>query len=187
MTTHSEPEAGTRNVWQFDPNHTLVEFVGKHMLITTVRGRFKNVRGTLIFDETNPSNSSVEVDIDAASLYSGVDYRDNHLKSGDFLEVEKYPTITFKSTRVEPEGSDHARVIGNLTIRDVTREVVLDTELTGRAKNPMGQEVVAFDAKTSINRKDFGLNWNLALETGGWLVGDIVKIEIAAEGIKQPS
>jgi len=184
MTTHSEPEAGTRNVWQFDPNHTLVEFVAKHMMITTVRGRFKGVQGTLILDETDPSNSSVEVDLDAASLYSGVDYRDNHLKSGDFLEVEKYPKITFKSTRVEPAGSDHARVIGNLTIRDVTREVVLDTELTGRAKNPMGQEVVAFDAKTSINRKDFGLNWNLALESGGWLVGDTIKIEIAAEGVR---
>jgi len=184
MTAHSEPEAGTRNVWQFDPNHTLVEFVAKHMMITTVRGRFKGVQGTLILDETDPSRSSVEVDLDAASLYSGVDYRDNHLKSGDFLEVEKYPKITFKSTRVEPEGGDHARVIGNLTIRDVTREVVLDTELTGRGKNPMGQEVVSFDAKTSINRKDYGLNWNMALESGGWLVGDTIKIEIAAEGVR---
>src|SRR5712692_9983554 len=129
MTTHSEPEAGTRNVWQFDPNHTLVEFVAKHMMITTVRGRFKGVQGTLILDETDPSRSSVEVDLDAASLYSGVDYRDNHLKSGDFLEVEKY-------------------------------------------------------AKTSINRKDYGLNWNMALESGGWLVGDTIKIEIAAEGVR---
>jgi polyisoprenoid-binding protein YceI len=185
MTTQSEAQNVTTGRWQLDPNHTLVEFSGKHMLITTVKGHFKGVRGTIVLDEADPSSSSVEVEIDAASLYSGVDYRDNHLKSADFLEVEKYPTITFKSARVEPEGSNHAKVIGDLTIHGVTREVVLDTELTGRGKNPMGQEVIAFDAKTSINRKDFGLNWNIALETGGFLVSDIIKIEIAAEGIKQ--
>ena len=185
MTTQNEAGAATRTVWQLDPNHTLVQFTGKHMMITTVRGHFKGVHGSIVLDEADPSRSWVEVEIEAASLYSGVDYRDNHLKSADFLEVEKYPTITFKSTRVEPEGSDRARVIGNLTIHGVTREAVLDTELTGRAKNPLGQEVVAFEARTSINRKDFGLNWNLALETGGWLVGDTIKIEIATEGIKQ--
>ncbi|HLY31159.1 MAG TPA: YceI family protein [Ktedonobacterales bacterium] len=185
MTTSSP--STTASVWQLDPNHTLVEFVGKHMMITTVRGHFKSVRGSIILDEADPSRSSVEVEIDANSLYSGVDYRDNHLRSADFLEVEKFPTITFKSTRVEPQDATHAKVIGNLTIRDVTREVTLDTELTGRGKNPMGQEVAAFEAKTTINRKDFGLNWNVALETGGFLVGDIIRIEIATEGIKQPS
>ncbi len=185
MTTQSESEAGTRSVWQLDPNHTLVEFIGKHMMITTVRGRFRSVRGAIVLDEADPSRSSVEVEIDTNNLYSGVDYRDNHLKSADFLDVEHFPTITFKSTRVEPEGGDRAKVIGDLKIRDVTREVVLDTELTGRGKNPMGQEVAAFEARTSINRKDFGLNWNLALETGGWLVGDTIKIEIATEGLKQ--
>src|SRR6266700_142037 len=153
MTTQSEAQSVTTGRWQLDPNHTLVEFSGKHMLITTVKGHFKGVRGTIVLDEADPSRSSVEVEIDAASLYSGVDYRDNHLKSADFLEVEKYPTITFKSTRVEPEGGDHARVIGDLTIHGVTREVMLDTELTGRGKNPMSQEGIAFDAKTAINRK----------------------------------
>ncbi len=185
MATQNEAGAATSTVWQLDPNHTLVQFTGKHMMITTVRGHFKGVRGTIILDEADPSRSWVEVEIDAASLYSGVEYRDNHLKSADFLEVEKYPTITFKSTRVVPEGSDRARIIGDLTIHGVTREVVLDTELTGRGKNPMSQEVVAFDAKTSINRKDFGLSWNMALESGGFLVGDTIKIEIATEGIKQ--
>jgi polyisoprenoid-binding protein YceI len=183
--TQSQPQTGTTTVWELDPYHTLVEFVGKHMLITTVRGRFSGVRGTVVLDEADPARSSVEVEIDASSLNSGVEYRDNHLKSADFLDVEKFPTITFKSTRVEPESSDRAKVIGDLTIHGVTREVVLDTELTGRGKNPMGKEVVAFDAKTSINRKDFGLNWNMALETGGFLVSDIIKLEIAAEVLKQ--
>jgi polyisoprenoid-binding protein YceI len=155
------------------------------MMITTVRGYFQSARGTIIFDEAAPSRSSVEVEIDAASLVTGVEYRDNHLKSADFLEVEKYPAITFKSTRIEPLDSEHAKVIGDLTIHGVTQEVILDTELTGRGKNPMGKEVMAFEARTSINRKDFGLVWNVALETGGMLVSDIIKIEIAIEGIKQ--
>ena len=177
MTTQQE----TRSVWQLDPNHTLVQFVGKHMLITTVRGHFKSVRGTITLDEATPANSSVEVEIDTASLDSGVEYRDNHLKSVDFLEVEKYPLITFKSTRVEPIDAAHAKVIGDLTLHGVTHEVTLDTEFAGRGKDPRGKEVVSFEASTSINRKDYGLNWNVALETGGWLVSDIIKIEISAE------
>ena len=185
MTTHNEAESTATSVWKLDPSHTLVEFSGKHMMFTTVKGHFKSVSVTIILDEADPSRSSVEVEIDANSLYSGVDYRDNHLKSADFLEVENFPTITFKSTRVEQQDDAHARVIGDLTIHGVSHEVVLETELTGRGKNPMGQEVTAFDARTSINRKDFGLAWNMALETGGFLVSDIIKIEIAAEGIKQ--
>ncbi len=185
MTQQSQSQTATAAVWKLDPNHTLVEFVAKHMMITTVRGRFGGVQGTIVLDEANPANSSIEVEIDVSTINSGVEYRDNHLKSADFFEVEKFPKMTFKSTRVEPEGSDRAKVTGNLTIRDVTREVTLDTELTGRGKNPMGQEVVAFEARATINRKDFGLNWNVALETGGFLVNDNIKIEIAAEAIKQ--
>ncbi len=186
MTTQpSETQATTRSVWTLDPNHTLVSFAGKHMMFTTVRGHFKNVQGTITLDEADPSQSLVEVEIETGSLYSGVDYRDNHLRSGDFLDVENFPKMAFKSTRVEPVDSTHAKVYGDLTIRDVTREVVLDTEFTGRGKSPMGQEVAAFDATTSLNRKDWGLTWNVALETGGWLVGDTIKIEIAAEGIRQ--
>ncbi|HEY6411779.1 MAG TPA: YceI family protein, partial [Ktedonobacteraceae bacterium] len=130
MTTQGETGTTTQSAWQLDPNHSLIEFSAKHMF-TTVKGQFKSSKGTIVLDEANPSNSSVEVEIDTASLHSGVDYRDNHLKSPDFLDVEKYPTMTFKSTRVESQGKDRARVIGNLTIRSVTREVVLDTELTG--------------------------------------------------------
>jgi polyisoprenoid-binding protein YceI len=185
MTTQSEKESPTQSIWQLDPNHTLVEFSAKHMMVTTVKGHFQSVRGTIIFDEADPSHSSVEIEIDAASLVTGVEYRDNHLKSADFLEVEKYPLITFKSTRIEPTGSDRAKIVGDLTIHSVTREVVLDAELAGRGKSPMGHEVAAFDARTSINRKDFGLVWNMALETGGVLVSETIKIEISVEGIKQ--
>jgi polyisoprenoid-binding protein YceI len=185
MTTQSEKASTTQSIWQLDPNHTLVEFSAKHMMVTTVKGRFQSVRGTIILDEADPSRSSVEVEIDAASLVTGVEYRDNHLRSADFLEAEKYPLITFKSTHIEPTGDNHAKIVGALTIHGVTREVVLDSELTGRGKNPMGQEITAFDARTSINRKDFGLNWNVALETGGWLVSETIKIEISVEGIKQ--
>ncbi len=174
MTAQSETGVTTRSNWQLDPAHTLVEFSGKHMMFTTVKGHFKSVRGTM-----------VEVEIETPSLYSGVEYRDTHLKSPDFLDIERHPTITFKSTSVELLGSDHAKVIGDLTIRGITREVVLNTELAGRGKDPMGREVISFDARTSINRKDFGLTWNLALETGGFLVGDIIKIELAVEAIKQ--
>src|SRR6266567_4608230 len=163
MTTQSEAGVPTRSTWQLDPAHTLVEFSGKHMMFTTVKGHFKSVRGTIVLDEADPSRSSVEVEIDTPSLYSGVEYRDTHLKSPDFLDIERHPTITFKSTSVE----------------------LLGTELAGRGKDPMGREVISFDARTSINRKDFGLTWNLALETGGFLVGDIIKIELAVEAMKQ--
>lgn len=184
MTTSKQAEAETRNSWQLDPAHALVEFSAKHMMITTVKGRFNSVRATLFYDEADPARSSVEAEIDAASLYTGTQMRDDDLRSGHFLEVEKYPTITFKSTRLELMSSEHGLVMGDLTIHGVTREVALDTQLTGRAKNPGGKEVVAFEAKTSINRKDFGLHWNQVLETGSFLVGDIIKIEIAVEWIK---
>ena len=171
--------------WELDPTHSAVEFSAKHMMITTVRGRFNKFDVKLNLDENNPTNSSVEVTIEAATLDTREPKRDDHLRSGDFLEVETYPNITFKSKRVEQVGEDHYRVIGDLTIRDVTREVELDTTLEGRAVNPWGKEVIAFDAKTSINRKDYGLKWNVALETGGMLVGETVKIEIQVQAVKQ--
>src|SRR5438874_5648635 len=132
MTTQSETTAITPSILKLDPIHTLVELSGIHMMFTTVKGHFKNVNGTIVLDEADLSRSSVEVEIDASTLYSGVERRDTHLKSPDFLDIQNYSVITFKSTCVEPEGNDHAKVIGDLTIRGVTREVVLDTELTGR-------------------------------------------------------
>jgi polyisoprenoid-binding protein YceI len=184
MTTYNQAEAETRQSWQLDPAHTLVEFAAKHMMISTVKGRFNRVRATLIYDEADPARSSLEAEIDAASLYTGIQMRDDDLRSDHFLEVEKYPTLTFKSTRVELMSSEHGLVVGDLTIHGVTREVALETQLTGRTKNPDGKEVIAFEARTSINRKDFGLHWNQMLETGSFLVGDIVKIEIVVECVR---
>jgi polyisoprenoid-binding protein YceI len=175
----------TRTAWQIDPAHSLVEFSGKHMVFATVKGRFQSVKGEVLWDEANPEASTVSVEIDVASLTSGNEQRDGHLKSPDFLEVEKYPTITFQSVRVEPRGADRAKVVGNLTIRDVTRPVELEAELTGRGRSPFNTEVAGFAARTQINRKEFGLNWNVALEAGGVLVGDRIDIAIDVETVKQ--
>ena len=178
------PQTGT-STWQIDPAHTLVEFAGRHMMVTTVKGRFKGVRGTITIDEADPARSAVEAELDAASLDTGNEQRDAHLKSPDFLDVEKYPTITFRSTRAQPQGNERARVTGELTVHGVTREVTLDTELTGFGRNPFGKEVAGFEARTTLNRKDFGLTWNMALETGGVLVSDTLKVEINVEATKQ--
>ncbi len=172
-------------LWKTDPTHTLVEFSAKHMMISTVKGQFKKAEAQVNWDDTNVANSSVQATIDAASLVSGDDKRDGHLHSPDFLHVENHPIITFKSKRIEPKGKDEFRIIGDLTIRDITREVTLDTTLEGRAKSPWGTEIASFIAKTTINRKDFGLTWNVALETGGLLVSDTIKIEIHTELIRQ--
>lgn len=175
----------TRTVWQIDPAHTTVSFSGKHMMFTTVRGGFRDVTGTILLDDANPAASSVEVAIDAGSIDSGVEQRDGHLKSADFLDVENHPTIAFTSTKVEPRGAERARVTGDLSIRGVTRPVTLDVQLTGKGTNPWGKEVVGFEARTTINRKDFGLTWNVALEAGGFLVSDEVKIELDVQAVKQ--
>lgn len=185
MATQQQTLGATRTTWELDPAHTLIEFSTRHMMVTTVKGRFSGVRGTITIDETDPAKSSAEAEIDARTLASGADQRDQHLRSADFLDADNYPTITFKSTRVRVEGKERAKVYGNLTIRGTTREVVLDTELTGFGTNPWGKEVVGFEARTTINRKDFGLNWNVALEAGGVLVSDNVKIELAVQAIKQ--
>lgn len=174
-------ETQTRQTWQLDPAHTLVEFGVRHMMVSTVKGRFDTVSGTIEWDPENLANSFVQAEIATASLNSGNAQRDEHLKSADFLEVERFPTMTFRSTRIEPVGDDRARIHGLLTLRDVTREVVLDTELFGKSMSPWGTEAAGFEARATISRKDFGLTWNAALETGGVLVGDDVKISLAVE------
>ena len=171
--------------WELDPSHTLVEFAAKHMMFTTVKGRFTGVRGTIVDAADDPTRSSVEAEIEAASLTTGDAQRDAHLRSPDFLDVETYPTITFRSTRVEPVSDRRFRVIGDLTIRGTTREVALDTEVHGHARNPYGRTVAGFSAQTEINRKDFGLTWNVALEAGGWLVGDTIKILLEVQAVQQ--
>lgn len=172
--------------WEIDPAHTLVEFSAKHMMVTTVRGRFAGVKGTIELNESDHSKSSVVAEIDASTLDTRTEQRDNHLRSADFLHVEQHPLITFKSTDVEAVGHDRSKVTGDLTIRGTTRPVTLDTTLNGRGKTPFGTEVIGFSAETSINRKDWGLNWNVALEAGGFLVGDTIKITLEVEAIRQP-
>ena len=170
--------------WSIDPSHSLVEFSAKHMMFATVKGRFTGIRGTIVDHHDDPTKSSVEAEIDAASLTTGDPQRDAHLKSPDFLDVECYPTITFRSTRIEGP-REHFKVTGELSLHGVTREVTLDTEFNGRGINPYGKEVAGFSASTQLNRKDFGLNWNVALETGGVLVGDTIKVNIEVEAVRQ--
>lgn len=177
-----------RTTWQIDPAHTSVEFAVKHMMFTTVRGRFKDVSGTIVADEENPENSRVEVEIGAGSIDTGVADRDAHLRSGDFLDAESHPTLTFRSRRIEGaidrEGKSF-RVIGDLSIRGTTMEVTLDATYDGRGKDPWGGERAGFTAKTEIDRRDWGLKWNQALETGGILVGNSVKIELEVQAVRQ--
>lgn len=170
--------------WAIDPAHSNVEFAIKHLMISTVKGRFSEVAGTVQLDDEDPANSVVDVRINVASIDTRQPDRDAHLRSGDFFDVEKYPALTFTSTRIERDGDEY-RVEGNLTIRDVTRKVTLRASDEGRTRDPWGGERAGFSATTKINRRDFGLTWNQILETGGIAVGDEVKISIDLELIKQ--
>ncbi len=172
--------ATTTTTWTIDPSHSVVEFSVKHMMFATVKGRFTEVAGTISLDSANVANSSVDVTIGAASIDTRDEKRDEHLRSADFFDVETFPTLTFKSTSVEAKGDD-LKVTGDLTIHGVTKQVVLDSELNGQGVNPWGQQVISYSASTKINRKDYGLNWNTALESGGVLVSDEVKISIEIE------
>ena len=172
--------------WNIDASHTHASFTVRHMMITNVRGEFRNITGTVEFDEKNPTRSSVDVKIDASTVNTRDEKRDGHLKSPDFFDVEKYPYIAFKSKRAETIDDNSGRLIGDLTLHGVTREVALEVEYAGQAKSPWGTTSAGFSARTKVNRKDFGLNWNVALETGGVLVGDVVSVEIEVEIVKQP-
>jgi polyisoprenoid-binding protein YceI len=173
------PVAG---VYEIDGAHTSVEFVGRHLMITKVRGRFSDVRGRITISE-EPENSHVEVEIGAASLITGNDDRDAHLKSEDFFDVAHYPTITFASTAVRPQREDTWELVGDLTVRGTTRPVTLQVDFDGGGISPMGDERIGFSAATDVNREDFGLTWNVALETGGLLVGKTARIELAVQAI----
>ena len=172
-------------VWGFDPAHTLIEFSIKHMMFTTVRGRFNQFEGSIVGNPDDPRSATCKVTIQAASIDTGNEQRDQHLRSADFLDVEKYPVITFETTRVEPKSKDHFSVFGDLTIRDQTREVEMDVALNGIGQSPWGQKVASFTAETIITRQDWGLTWNVALEQGGVLVGNTAKINIEIEAIPQ--
>lgn len=176
-----------RTTWVIDPTHSLVEFSAKHMMITTVKGRFGGLTGTVTVDRGNPGRSTAEVTIDAASIDTRTEQRDQHLRSPDFLDVQNYPSIAFRSTRVEGRflaPGDGFALVGTLTIRGVTREVALDVVFDGQGKDPWGGERTGFSATTKIDRRDFGLVWNQALETGGFLVSNEVKISLEVQATK---
>lgn len=172
------------NTWTFDTVHSAVGFSVRHLVFAKVRGRFTSWSGSLQLNDDDLAQSSVDVAIDAASIDTGTPDRDTHLRSPDFFDAEAFPKLSFKSKRIEALGGDRYRVYGDLTIRDVTREVALESEFSGRAKDPWGNDRVAFTAKASIDRHEFGLKWNQALETGGVLVGERVDIEIEVQAVK---
>ena len=172
--------------WQVDTSHTHISFVARHMMITKVRGEFTNYDVIVDYDEDNPAASTVEAAIYTDSINTRDERRDGHLRSADFLDSANYPAITFKSTRVEQLPNGHGRLFGDLTIRNVTREVALEVEYYGLAQSPWGTTSAGFCGLTKIDRKDWGLTWNQALETGGWLVGDQISIEIEVELVKVP-
>jgi polyisoprenoid-binding protein YceI len=185
MTTGQQMQVSR---WQLDSAHTQVEFRAKHMMITTVRGRFADTSGTIMVDEENPENSSVEVRIDARSIDTRVEDRDTHLRSEDFLNVEKYPEVTFRSKRIEgahAEPGDEFLVVGDLTIRGETKEVELDATYEGQGKDPWGGTRAGFTASTKIDRRDWGLTWNQALETGGILVSNDITIELQIQAVRE--
>jgi polyisoprenoid-binding protein YceI len=174
----------TTMAWQLDPAHTQVEFSAKHMMITTVRGRFGEFSAVAELDESDLTKSTVEFTIQTASLDTRQEQRDAHLRSPEFFDVENYPTITFKSTSVKSLGRDRYEVTGDLTVKGVTKPETFEVTSEGHAKDPWGKEHHGFTVTGKIDRKDFGLNWNVALETGGWLVGDDIKIAMDVELIK---
>ena len=171
--------------YEVDPSHTQVMFKVRHMGVSTVTGRFNRFAGTFAYDPANPAASWVTATIDAASIDTDNDRRDNHLRSADFFAADSHPTLTFQSTRVEPTGEGRLRVAGDLSIRGVTKPVVFDLTVHGQAKDPWGNDRIGFEAESSLNRKDYGLHWNAALETGGFLVGDDVKISLEIQAVGQ--
>jgi polyisoprenoid-binding protein YceI len=169
--------------WTIDTAHSVLEFAVKHMMFTTAKGRFAEFGGTITFDPQDVANSSVEVTIDTASITTNTADRDAHLKSADFFDVENFPQATFRSTSVEGDADDFV-INGELTIKGVTQPVTLKGEFQGTGVNPWGVEVAGFEARGKFNRKDFGLNWNQALESGGVLVSDEVKLSIDVQAAK---
>jgi polyisoprenoid-binding protein YceI len=175
------PAAGT---YVIDDAHSNIEFVGRHMMVTKVRGRFEDFTGQIVVDE-DPTKSRAEVHIKTSSLNTRNEGRDDHLRSADFMDVETYPTIEFKTGSLEHVSGNKWRATGDLSVRGVTKPIALDVEFGGGAKSPWGQDVVFFSGRVEIDREHFGMTWNQALETGGWLVGKKVVIEVEAEGILQ--
>jgi polyisoprenoid-binding protein YceI len=174
--------------WHLDPAHSSVEFSVKHMMMTTVRGRFKQLSATLTADEEHPEGCCVEVTLEVASLDTGVADRDAHLRSADFFDAERYPQITFKSKRLDGKfatAGDRFRMLGDLTIGDTTMEMTLDCAFAGRGQDPWGKQRAGFTARGEIDRREWGLKWNQVIETGGVLVANKVRIEAEVQFVEQ--
>lgn len=173
-------------LYEIDPVHSSMEFGVRHMMFTTVKGRFGKVAGQIEFDEAEPTRSSVVATAEVASVSTGEAQRDEHLRSPDFFDAQRFPVITFKSRRIErAQGEGEYKIIGDLTIRDVTLEAVFDAAYLGQAQAPWGDVRAGFSAEALVNRKDFGLQWNVPLESGGFLVGDTVKITLDVEAVRK--
>jgi polyisoprenoid-binding protein YceI len=177
MSAVVQPVTG-RTTWAIDPVHSSVEFAVRHLMITTVKGRFADVQGTVVLDDATPAGSSAEITIQASSIDTREPQRDAHLRSADFFDAEKFPTLTFRSTSVRDWNAEGFTLVGDLTIHGVTREVALEVTSEGQTKDPWGGERAGFTATTKIKRSDFGLTWNQLLETGGLAVSDDVKIAL---------
>jgi polyisoprenoid-binding protein YceI len=180
----STSAAPALTTWNIDPAHSNVEFAVRHLMITTVKGRFTDVRGTVSTTDSDPARGDIDVTIGTVSIDTREAQRDTHLRSADFFDVDKFPEIRFRSRRIEPVSGDWYKVVGDLTIRDVTREVTLDTVAEGHGKDPWGGERAGYSATTKINRSAFGLTWNQLLEAGGVAVGDEIKISLDIELIQ---
>lgn len=178
-------ELPTPGIFQLDPVHSHIGFVVRHMMVAKVRGRFTAVDGTITVAE-DPAASSVDVSVDLASVDTREEQRDGHLRSPDFFDVEQHPTMTFRSTRIVPKGRNDLTVEGELTVRGVTRPLTLDATYEGVAGDPWGGQRIGFSAEGEVDREEFGLTWNMALETGGVLVGKKARLEIEVEAVRQP-
>lgn len=185
MTTATAPLAALTGTYALDPSHSRIGFVARHAMVTKVRGAFNEFEGTGYLDGENPANSKVSVRIQAASIDTRNEQRDGHLKSNDFLDMENYPEITFESTEAKQLDDTTFQLTGDLTIKGVTKPVTIDFTFEGAATDPFGNERIGFEGAVTINRKDWGVNWNAALEAGGVLVSEKVTLEFELSAVKQ--
>lgn len=185
MTSTTTDLSTLTGTYAIDPTHSELGFSVRHAMVTTVRGRFPEHTGTIVLDGDDPSKSAAEVAIQVASIDTAQEARDNHLRTGDFFDVEQFPQITFKSTAAQQLDEDTFRLTGDLTIKDTTKPVSIDFTFNGSAKDPFGQERVGFEGQVTVNRKEWGLNYNAALETGGVLIADKVKLTFDISAVKQ--
>jgi len=174
----------SKSTWVIDPSHTTAEFSVKHMMFATVKGRFTQVQGSILVDPADLAGAEFQGSVQTASVHTADEQRDAHLRSADFFDAENHPTISFRSTGVAQEG-DELKLTGEMTIRGITKPVTWTLEFEGQGKDPWGNQRIGFTATTSLNRKEFGLNWNAALEAGGVLVGETVKLSVHIEAIQQ--